>query len=71
MLFLSKNCQKNANSSDCCHQFRDLNKLLDVDFKLYFDAIVVTDMTETLYCEWCHAVPRSVELAWSAFWPAM
>jgi len=37
--FLSKQLShKNANFVKCCQLFRDLNELLDVDFKLYFDA---------------------------------
>jgi len=49
MLFLKSYCSsKNTHFIKCCHCFRILNELLGVDFKLYFDAHIATNITATL-----------------------
>jgi len=41
-------CKKIANFIKYCHLFHDLNMLLDVYFKLYFNTHIAYDMTAML-----------------------
>ena len=52
--------QKYANFVRCCQC--DFSELLDVDFKLYFDAHIATEVTLMLYCECC---VNCILLLWS------
>jgi len=48
MHFLTKKCQEVRTLSILATCFVILNEVLDVDFKLYFDTYVATDVTAAL-----------------------